>query len=611
MRCAPGKLPGEDQTCRGNPDMQSNAFGYTACYLVSGLAGGSNSVTDLAGRLAEQPYMVRRFGSNPTVTDANQTAGPDYETRLSETLNPIVVKTSRWTCNSCGLLDQPSHSAALLIQVAWASQSVLNRNQTEQLLINAQTPVVDLLAVTVSAVPDSAFYMGNLTAVKYPYCHIEDNPAPSRSFMGFLPPPRHSEQQIAPAPCIGKVGVANQTKCAIDVKPRVKFPPQIFTQGGALKNYVNLIEYLPVNNLLTCQFVEVAMEEYSFNIQDWTVRLNHCDTDISAEDVTISETDGTMYVCLKDYACWTRSQHLHDKETIHDAILRWISLVCTLLSMLCCLATFLTYSCLPQLRSSAGINNMVLAFTVFCAQGLAQFGSSQKDRYDVCVIIGVLTHFFWLAAVAAMSTATFHMFYALSFPLHFQQYHGRESVLLRVYVSVVLLIPAVFIACTILYGLAINGGYSYAGGSNCFVDAGLPKIMFFGVPVLLLVLANVGMYIFTVARLHGTPKIGDTKIQRSNTVLYSKLSVATGMFWLFGFLYDLTELVVFAYAFMLTAPLLGLFLLLAFVANKRVLEMAKTKVPAICANLIPASGENSASRTTGSTLKKTKSTAAE
>lgn len=248
---------------------------------------------------------------------------------------------------------------------------------------------------------------------------------------------------------------------------------------------------------------------------------------------------------------------------------------------------------------------MILASLVFFAQGLGQFGSSQRDRHDICCGIGVLTHFFWLAAVAAMSTATYHMFYALSFPLRFQQYHGREGVLVRVYVVLVLLLPALVIASTMFYAQMVNGNFGYASGRNCFVNAGVLRIVFFGVPVLILVLVNVGMYAFTVARLHGTPDIGETNIQRNNAALYSKLSVATGASWIFGFLYEWTDFVGFAYAYMLTAVLLGLFLLLAFVANKRVMDMARVKMPGLLAKLMVTRGDSSSSQ---STVKKTRST---
>ncbi|RUS75515.1 hypothetical protein EGW08_016720 [Elysia chlorotica] len=601
--CAPGKLRGADNSCRSNPHLRSNAFGYTACYLVGGLPEGPGAVTDLAARLAQQPDLVKLFDLDSL--DSNNTAGEEEvdQTPLRDFLKATIVKTSSWTCNSCGLLGKDPDTATLLVQVAWASQGVLDSNRTERLLMEARAPLLDLLATTVSAVPGSKFYVGNLTVVKYPYCRVEENPVPSVSFKRFLPLPRHIGQTIAPAPCGDNLDAANQTECALDAAPRVTIPPGVYSWGGYVKEYVNLVKYLPVNKLLACQFVEVSREEYSFNIQTWTVRLNHCESDIPAGDVTIAETDGAMYVCLSDYACWADNQttqyiqNTQSTQTIHNVILSWISLVCTILSMLCCVVTFLTYICLPAMRSSAGINNMILVATDFFAQGLVEFSGTQAGRHTLCLFLAVLTHFFWLAAVAAMSTATFHMFFALSFPLRFQQYHGRERVLLRVYASIVLLTPSVIVAATIAYGLVEKGRYVYAGGSHCFVDAGLPKIIFFGVPIFICIMGNIGMYTFTVTRLQGTPNIGETKIQRNYFVLYSKLSVATGVFWLFGYVYELTKVVVFAYAFMLTAPLLGLFLLLAFVANRRVLDMAREQYPSVCVKLIPPRANSFSSNT--------------
>ena len=616
--CAPDKFPSENQTCRSSSDIRSNAFGYTACYLVAGISGGEKSVTILANRLENQPQLISSLGLNPKGTYPNGKK-KEYvdEAKLLEALKPTVVRTSRWTCNACGLLDQTSESASLIVQVAWASESVeLDRNQVDSILVRTRKPLVEALAATVSAEEGSAMYVGNLTVVRYPYCVMERAPVLDINRMLHTPyEPLHpfsrksNKKPIVPIPCVALDSVLNQTDCAIDEIPVEKFPLHLY-EIGRLKPYANLVEYLTINKLLACQFVAVSSDEYSFNVQTWTVRLNHCDTDISAGDVTISDTDGAMLVCLEDYACWTNSGHTPVYGNIHDSILSWLSLVFTLVSMLCCFGTFFVYFCISKLRSAAGINNMVLAFTVFFAQGLAQFGSSQRDRADVCVTLGVFTHFFWLAAVAAMSTATFHMFYALSFPLRFQQYNGREAVLLRGYLGVVLFTPSAFIAITVVYSHAATGNSGYGGGSSCFVDAGFPKMLFFGAPVLAFIVANIGMYTYTVSRLHGAPNIGDTKLQRNNVVLYSKLSVATGASWIFGFLYDWTELIAFAYAYMLTAPLLGLFLFLAFVANRRVFGMATEKLPQCCANLLPAQTQESASHTASSTTKITKSTSA-
>ena len=177
--------------------------------------------------------------------------------------------------------------------------------------------------------------------------------------------------------------------------------------------------------------------------------------------------------------------------------------------------------------------------------------------------------------------------------LGFQQCHGREILLLRILLGIVLFTSSSFISTTVVYSHAVTGNSGYGSGSSCFVDAGFPKTISFGAPVLALIFANVRVYRYTVARLHEAPNIGDTKIKRNNVLLYSKLGVATGASWILGSLYDWTAL-----------------LFLAFVANRRVFVMAREKMSECCAYLMPARVQESASHTASCTIKMTKSTVA-
>ncbi|GFO37518.1 adhesion G-protein coupled receptor g6 [Plakobranchus ocellatus] len=602
--CAPGKIVGKNHTCLTPSGVRSNIFGYTACYLVSGIPGGEAAVTDLADRLRHEPHMIR---SESTAIEAR--IDPHAQAEALSALKPSAVRTTRFKCNACGWLGNSINSSVLLVQAAWASASVLDRSKMDEILAHIPEPLMELLAKTVSASPESSFYVGNLSVVKYPYCEMEKIPIDRSPNIPLQSGHPDIHVSTLSSSCGDSNNLSYQNNCAMDIVPQVKIPEAAFNSDGSAKKYVTLARYLPVNNLLICQHLQIEKDDYILDLQDWSVRLRHCDSTIPASKVSISQRDMVMLMCLEDYEDCKASRPVVnnlDDSIVHGTVLYWLSLISTLISLACCVATLLAYVCLPQLRTTAGINNMVLAFTSFFALSLLSFGASQSENDMLCQVIGMAAHFFWLANTTAMCTATFHMFYALSFPLRFQQYHGREYVLLRMYIGIVVTVPSVLVASTILYSQFKYGTSGYSHGGLCFVSGSL-NLYFFYIPILNLVLVNIGMYIFTTIKLQFTSNIASNKTNRNNVLLYSKLSVVTGATWLFGFIFSWTQILFFAYAFTLTLPLLGLFLFMAFVANKRVLEMMREKVRASCVKSTTA-GNSSGTVTKSSNAQKTQST---
>ncbi|CAL1527398.1 unnamed protein product, partial [Lymnaea stagnalis] len=73
-----------------------------------------------------------------------------------------------------------------------------------------------------------------------------------------------------------------------------------------------------------------------------------------------------------------------------------ISLSCMSASMICLLATLVTYLRLRVLRTEAGINNMFLSFSLLLAQGSLLASAHVQGPSSLCILLGSTTHYLWL-----------------------------------------------------------------------------------------------------------------------------------------------------------------------------------------------------------------------
>ena len=98
-------------------------------------------------------------------------------------------------------------------------------------------------------------------------------------------------------------------------------------------------------------------------------------------------------------------------------------------------------------------------------------------------------------------------------------------------------------------------------------------------PVGILIVSNMIFLVVTIWRISRTPRPHGTKsLDRNNALIYIKMSTLTGICWIFGFLRLWTEIEIFELLFVLINASQGLFLMLSFVCNKRILDNFKELV---------------------------------
>ena len=348
--------------------------------------------------------------------------------------------------------------------------------------------------------------------------------------------------------------------------------------------------YLPLTKPLICPSVELGLNEFRYDpVAHELVLKNDNYSDLGRVSVPlfyVSDTYSAL-VCLGEYRKITSEETWMENSNVtrtrlyasskHSSVFFWVSLLSIIISLVFLFISIVIYCLLPSLRTVAGINNLILTVALFGAQLFLQLGSDVPMVDWLCQVSGVMTHFFWLVVMLAQNACTFHMFYTLSFPLLSLTSMAHPGLMTKRYVVYVLMTSAAFVVVTLAWQFGAEGHSGY-GGPVCYFTKPLVRVVMFALPLACTVLVNLAMFVFTIVRLRAMQPVESTRSNRVNLVLYTKLSVFTGLTWLFGFLASLLASVPLAYVFAVSQGCQGLFVLLAFLPNKRVLHLLRKRM---------------------------------
>ncbi|XP_067678709.1 adhesion G-protein coupled receptor G2-like [Haliotis asinina] len=254
--------------------------------------------------------------------------------------------------------------------------------------------------------------------------------------------------------------------------------------------------------------------------------------------------------------------------------------ICLVSSQVFLILTFLFHCFFSSLRNLPGVILMFLSASLFLAHATFFFGSAQAYNRTTCITIGVVIHFFWLASFCWLSISSFHTFRVFKDVFASRSFEANKKRIILIYSIFGYGIPAVVITAMITANYFVSGSesFGYADTSNfCFVSIGTNSIVGLLVPAGATILVSFTLFILTVVYLckasANRRKVGNG--EKWNMLMYIKLSTITGFSWVFGFLQMVDNSQVFTYLFIFLTGAQGVFIFLAFVANKRTFLLIK------------------------------------
>ena len=253
-----------------------------------------------------------------------------------------------------------------------------------------------------------------------------------------------------------------------------------------------------------------------------------------------------------------------------------VSLFCVLFSLSSLLITIMTYLRFYELHTQPGINNLLLCVFLLLAQTTYQFGAGQRSLSDtVCSVIGVICHFLWLAVVFSMNICSIHMFKIFKKDIQMcPSFSWRSTIWYVAYICISSLV-CVCINLSVSFATDFSSGY---GGRICYISSNLMQIITFITPTAAVLLSNVALFSFVVFKIRNTSIASEQmNLARNYFIIYARLSTLTGVTWIFGFINLLIRLDIMEYLFIVFNASQGVFIMIAFVFNKRVFSLCCAK----------------------------------
>mgnify|MGYP000001707210 CR=1 FL=1 len=354
---------------------------------------------------------------------------------------------------------------------------------------------------------------------------------------------------------------------------------------GCYRAY-ELTTYLDVIPILPCSKLHINSTEYLWDFNpDGSLLLN----DTFMIDSSRFYVSGYWYseieevsVCVEDYQRYVISQLDYLARTSSNqgyTVEYIISAVCSALSIIALSLTVFTFWLLPRLRRTLpGKNSLTLAVVMLCAHTLFIVSSSGQLESNTlwCKLVGLLLHLFWLLSICWMNICTFHMFRVLTKSELVAQSSGRKLFLLyHTYASIFSL---VCVSVNMVYTFVTFNELGYAS-VICYISYSEMVLFTFALPTGLIVVTNLGLFTYVIVSIANTPAVQkNVQNERSDLIVFAKLSTITGITWVFGIMNVFLNSSVLDYLFSVLNASQGVFIFLAFVVNRRVSSNFKERM---------------------------------
>ncbi|XP_056006730.1 G-protein coupled receptor Mth2-like [Ostrea edulis] len=233
---------------------------------------------------------------------------------------------------------------------------------------------------------------------------------------------------------------------------------------------------------------------------------------------------------------------------------------------------------------------MCLMASLFVAQLLhliAPFIFEMKNQ-SLCKALSIVTHFAFLAAFFWMNVMSFDIFFTFSTGFTNLGERGSSSKRVRFYwlyawLGAVMIIGS---AASVEYisDSSFKPGY---GDGVCWISNSKGLLVFFLVPIAILLFSNFVFFIISAISIHTSSKKTSRILKRKNTCklfIYIKLSVVMGLTWCFGFFAAVTNSQTLWYLFIFFNTLQGFFIATFFGCTKKVLQIVRNGVSSFYSN---------------------------
>ncbi|XP_038066759.1 adhesion G protein-coupled receptor E2-like [Patiria miniata] len=234
---------------------------------------------------------------------------------------------------------------------------------------------------------------------------------------------------------------------------------------------------------------------------------------------------------------------------------------------------------------------MNLIAATFTAQlGLLIAGQTASTvTTALCTALAAILHYVWLASFSWTSCLALGLSRTLGNPTGKQRQLQSKMQTAKLNALYGWGGPGLIVAACLIVHFAGHQNRDvlvYGGESACWIQPKEANLVVFGVPVILSLLANVGMFAKSVLGLRASKKatrrlnahVSFIQRARLELTIYVKVSLLMGFSWSWALIGAFTRIDAFWFVFIIFNSFQGAYVFIAFVCNARVLRMLQMRL---------------------------------
>jgi hypothetical protein len=275
-----------------------------------------------------------------------------------------------------------------------------------------------------------------------------------------------------------------------------------------------------------------------------------------------------------------------------DPILGWVTVAGLGLSEVCLALHLIAFTISPDLRNLSGRNLASLSLALFIAYGSFIIAQFIPTGSNICVGVALSTFYFFLAAFWWTSVLAWDVWRTIrlaTVQLRCSS-SGQQWGKFILYSMYAWLVPGLIVAAAVAVEYVDTDLFSWMpaeyrpffGRNVCWFGQRKAILIYFAAPLTIILSVNLLLFISSAHMIRSTTSKSPTSSNQAGTRkqlgLYVRLALIMGLSWLAGLIAGAADFMPLWYVFVALCSLQGVFILLAYTCNPKVIRSIRNKI---------------------------------
>ncbi|GFS78220.1 g-protein coupled receptor Mth2 [Nephila pilipes] len=294
------------------------------------------------------------------------------------------------------------------------------------------------------------------------------------------------------------------------------------------------------------------------------------------EPTSYYAADGSLSVCIP---------MISNSETKFSPALAFVGTITLATSMICLFVHIIAFSIVPDLQNLSGKNLVSQCVALFCAYACFLMGLHRVLKDTACTVIAFCTFYFFQVSFFWMGVIAYDVWRTLKIATTELRVSNGKQIRRFIVYSLIAWVTPLLLVCIFALGELIDlFPLQYKPNiaeRRCWFKRGRSHLVFFGAPLLLIMVLNVVFFICSSRIILTTTPSSckqQNQTQRRNFKLFLRLALIMGLSWIFGAIAAYADIKILWYILNILNTLHGLFIVVFFTCSPKVQKYLKDKL---------------------------------